>query len=200
MTALRLRTLGRGVLGVLFASLAILVGEATPAYAGGGMCHANAETRTITTGTGLASDIRGSCYTPTVLYIERDQTVVWTNRDTVPHTVTGVANAWGSTQQAGLGQSLSFRFDAEGTFPYFCVVHPMMQAVVVVGDGRPSGMQPIAAFSTPASFETPNTQAATPAPAPAVPSSNLGSTAVGIVFGALATAAAALIVRRTSRV
>ena len=189
----------RSALRVLLASGVLLLAtgtEGTPAYAGGGLCHANAATKTITTGTGLASEVRGLCYAPTVLYVEPGQTVEWTNRDPVSHTVTGVANAWGSTQQFALGQSVSFRFDAAGTYPYFCLVHPMMQAVVVVGDGRPAGMQQIAAFTTPAPAGRTPAEAPSIALIPPKRSSAMAWAMAGAVLGAIVTGVATSMRRR----
>jgi len=52
------------------------------------------------------------------------------------HTVTGVANSWGTDEQIAEGQSVSYKFDKSGVFPYFCYLHPSMAGAVVVGDGR----------------------------------------------------------------
>ena len=63
-------------------------------------------------------------------------TVTWTNNDGVPHTATaGVPNSQTGVFDTGLltqGQSGSFTFTELGTFAYFCMVHPSMQATVTV--------------------------------------------------------------------
>ncbi|MBI4282685.1 MAG: hypothetical protein HY672_04290 [Chloroflexi bacterium] len=76
-------------------------------------------------------------------------TIVWTNRDSVPHTTTsgtspnpnGIWNS-GTLQN---GQSFSFTFSQTGTFPYFCAIHLSMTAVITVvgaSDIIPSGPTP----------------------------------------------------------
>lgn len=98
---------------------------------GGGHC----QSQEVTTGSGIALEIERACYSPTVLYVGLGDAVTWSNRDAVPHTVTGVFGSWGNYEQFGLDESMTFTFDEAGVLPYFCVVHPTMQGVVVVGDG-----------------------------------------------------------------
>jgi plastocyanin len=161
----------------------VLAREATTAFAGGGGCHA----KTISTAAGVAAEIRGNCYTPTVLHIAPGSSVTWTSRDQVPHTVTGLFNSWGSVEQFTSGQSVNFRFDAAGTFPYLCVVHPSMQGVVVVGDGVASTTQPIVdSVAIAAERAEP---ALTSFAAPATASPPLLWALGGIVTGVLATSA-----------
>jgi hypothetical protein len=37
------------------------------------------------------------------------------------------------------GKSVTFRFDEEGVYPFFCCLHPGMAGAVVVGDGAGTG-------------------------------------------------------------
>jgi plastocyanin len=57
--------------------------------------------------------------------------VTWTNRDTVPHTVTGDSGAWDSGQIQP-GATFSHAFDQPGTYAYHCSIHPFMHGMVVV--------------------------------------------------------------------
>jgi plastocyanin len=80
--------------------------------------------------------LRNDCFTPTVARIEPGATLTWENVDGHPHTIGGVANTFGDAHKELLsGDSVSFVFDEEGVFPYFCVLHPGMSGAVVVGDG-----------------------------------------------------------------
>lgn len=67
---------------------------------------------------------------PTVT-IKAGGTVTWTNREGAPHTVTATDGSFGSSQLTS-GDSFSHTFDEPGTYTYFCKVHPMMKATVVV--------------------------------------------------------------------
>ena len=61
--------------------------------------------------------------------VKKGDTVVWTNKDSAPHTVTG-----GSLNSGTLsgGQTYSFTFNAAGTVSYACSFHPSMTGKVVV--------------------------------------------------------------------
>ena len=67
---------------------------------------------------------------PTVT-VKAGGTVTWTNRDGAPHTVTATDGSFGSSQLTS-GDSFSHTFSEPGTYTYFCQVHPMMKATVVV--------------------------------------------------------------------
>ncbi|GEM_PF-832289 len=58
--------------------------------------------------------------------------VVWTNRDEVPHTVTGVKDKSVDSKAMDTGDKFEHTFTKEGDFEYFCVVHPFMTGVVHV--------------------------------------------------------------------
>lgn len=56
-------------------------------------------------------------------------TVVWTNQDTAPHTVTGGPLDSGTMQH---GETYTFTFDESGVYDYLCVFHPMMTHTIIV--------------------------------------------------------------------
>jgi plastocyanin len=58
-------------------------------------------------------------------------TVTWTNRDQVPHTVVAKDKSWRSAA-LDTGDSYSHKFDAPGTYDYFCSLHPQMIGRVTV--------------------------------------------------------------------
>ncbi|MDP9324917.1 MAG: plastocyanin/azurin family copper-binding protein [Candidatus Dormibacteraeota bacterium] len=104
------------------------------ALAGGG-CHSS----TPTSGTGTTVDMAAACFTPNVLHVKLGDTVTWTSREDLDHTVTGTAGSFGDYNPVTIGQSVSYRFTKKGVYPYFCLVHPGMAAAIVVGDGSGSG-------------------------------------------------------------
>ncbi|MBI4336687.1 MAG: cupredoxin domain-containing protein [Chloroflexi bacterium] len=81
-------------------------------------------------------DIRDYAFSPDSLTVSVGDTVTWTNRDVDVHTSTSGApfNPDGLWESGILntGQSYARTFDAPGTFPYFCAVHPFMKGTMVV--------------------------------------------------------------------
>lgn len=67
--------------------------------------------------------------------VEPGTTLRWINRDPVGHTSTAENGEWESPL-LGPGESFEVRFDEEGTFPYFCTLHPFMRGMVIVEPGR----------------------------------------------------------------
>ena len=60
------------------------------------------------------------------------QTVLWTHKGKVAHTVTGEKGAYDSGRLTG-GGTFAVKFTAAGTYFYACTIHPAMQASIVVG-------------------------------------------------------------------
>lgn len=74
-------------------------------------------------------------FLPQEIRIPVGTTVVWTNKDTVTHTVTQRAKPEDqifSSPMIPPGGSFSFTFEKPGTYPYFCMPHPFMTGTVVV--------------------------------------------------------------------
>ena len=93
-------------------------------------------TPTQAPGETVASDIKD--FVLQDITIPVGTTVDWTNRDSAPHTTTsGIpSDPTGVWDSPFLSQedSFPFTFNEEGTFQYFCRVHPdVMQAVITVG-------------------------------------------------------------------
>ncbi len=127
----KVRTIGRLVIAAALATIALAGFAAGPAQAGGS-CHL----AVATTGAGIRVDIKELCFTPVVLYARQGQTVTWTNRDPVEHTVTGLGFAWGSDGSLTKGESVTYRFTEDGVYPYSCVLHPGMVGAVMVGNPK----------------------------------------------------------------
>jgi predicted secreted protein with PEFG-CTERM motif len=77
------------------------------------------------------------CFIPDEVSVNVGDEVTWTNDDTAAHTVTAgsAANGPSGVFDSSLfmaGTTFSHKFDAEGEFPYFCMVHPWMTGLVKV--------------------------------------------------------------------
>ena len=75
-------------------------------------------------------------FSPDTLRVARGTTITWVNCDrgagtTDPHTATSDTGVWASPLFA-LGGTYSRAFTSGGNFPYHCVPHPSMRAVIVV--------------------------------------------------------------------
>jgi YVTN family beta-propeller protein len=75
--------------------------------------------------------IAGFAFAPASVTVAPGQRIVWTNNDSVVHTVTSTDGPWDSKDIAP-GQSFSLTLDKAGTYTYHCGVHPFMQGTVTV--------------------------------------------------------------------
>jgi plastocyanin len=75
--------------------------------------------------------IEGMRYQPEGLTVAVGDTVVWINRDMVPHTATSSTGRFDSNEIAP-GKSWTHTVRAKGEFAYICTYHPLMKAVVRV--------------------------------------------------------------------
>lgn len=72
-------------------------------------------------------EIRGFQFQPRNLEVAVGDTVVWINRDAVPHTATAVDGSWDSGE-LGRGESWTWVPAEPGTWDYLCDFHPTMKA------------------------------------------------------------------------
>jgi len=85
----------------------------------------------------LGCEQTNSCFDPYSISINVGDTVIWSNDDTSPHTVTSgtAAGAPDKIFDSGLmmaDDSFEFTFDDAGSYDYFCIVHPWMAGIVQV--------------------------------------------------------------------
>ena len=82
-------------------------------------------------GDGESVSIANFEFSPADLTVPVGATVTWTNADSAPHSVAweGEGPDSDTLQQ---GDSYQRTFDAAGTFPYVCGIHPQMKASVTV--------------------------------------------------------------------
>jgi len=76
-------------------------------------------------------EIERFVFRPDTLRVSVGDTVVWLNRDVVPHTATDSAKAWDS---GILGKDATWRMvpTEPGAHRYVCALHPTMKAVLIV--------------------------------------------------------------------
>ena len=79
----------------------------------------------------VQASIDNFAFAPKQLTVKAGATVVWTNKDDTPHTVTSDDNVF-SSPAMGTNQNFHYTFDKPGKFPFHCKLHPTMTGVVVV--------------------------------------------------------------------
>ncbi len=70
-------------------------------------------------------------FNPQQITVNAGATVVWTNGDDIPHTVTSKTMAFRS-KALDTDDKFSFTFATPVTYPYFCALHPHMTGSIVV--------------------------------------------------------------------
>ena len=109
---------------------------------------------TTTTAVNTVENAQGSsvpgcepdCFIPATITINPGESVTFNNNDTAAHTSTagtpadGPSGAWDSSMVM-TGQSYTTGPLDEGTYPYFCMVHPWMEGLVIVGEGSATPTQ-----------------------------------------------------------
>jgi len=70
-------------------------------------------------------------FAPQQITVKAGDTVTWTNRDDIPHTVTSKTMTFRS-KAMDTDDKFSFTFTTPGTYAYFCSLHPHMTGSVVV--------------------------------------------------------------------
>lgn len=71
-------------------------------------------------------------FRPAVLQVGIGDTVVWINRDIVPHTATAEGKPEWSTDTLIQEQSGQYVPRRAGEAPYFCKLHPVMQGKLII--------------------------------------------------------------------
>ena len=93
--------------------------------AGGGGCSVSSEAATVTV------NIQNFAFAPAEVTAAVGETIGWTNADSAPHTATtddGGCDTGNIAQNATAG----LVFDAAGTYPYHCNVHPNMTGTITI--------------------------------------------------------------------
>jgi plastocyanin len=75
--------------------------------------------------------IEGMRFQPEMLTVERGDTIVWVNKDLVPHTATSKAGNFDS-KLIEADKSWNYTVRTKGDFAYICTFHPTMKAMLRV--------------------------------------------------------------------
>jgi amicyanin len=70
-------------------------------------------------------------FNPQKLTVKAGTTVIWTNRDDIPHAVAAV-NKQFKSKTLDTDDGYAFTFTTPGSYEYFCSLHPHMTGTVVV--------------------------------------------------------------------
>jgi plastocyanin len=79
----------------------------------------------------LSIDISRFAFEPKEVTIAPGTTIIWTNHDESPHTVTSQHKTF-SSRALDTDDTYEYTFNREGDFDYYCAVHPFMNGVVHV--------------------------------------------------------------------
>ncbi len=90
------------------------------------------ETPQSPTATTHAVAIQGFVFAEKSITVKKGDTVVWTNKDSAPHTVTGDNDSGIGSPTLNANGTYSFTFNSAGTFNYHCALHPNMKGAVIV--------------------------------------------------------------------
>ncbi len=109
----------------------------------------------LSQGTSIAGcEETNECFLPPMITVNPGDEVVWSNDDSVVHTVTSGtfsdADGLFDSNLFMAGETFSHTFDTLGNYDYFCKVHPWMvgQVLVTVGDGIEKELSTITIGST----------------------------------------------------
>jgi plastocyanin len=80
----------------------------------------------------LTIGIENFTFAPAELTVAPGTSVIWTNHDDIPHTVTSTEGAFKS-HALDTDDSFSFTFAKAGSYRYFCSLHPHMVGTIRVG-------------------------------------------------------------------
>ena len=89
------------------------------------------QTEAVTGQPARLGEIDRYLFLPKVIQISAGETVEWTNRDGVIHTVSADDGAWDSGAIRP-GATTRIRFSEPGRYPYHCGPHPFMKGIVIV--------------------------------------------------------------------
>jgi plastocyanin len=73
-------------------------------------------------------------YGPLPANISVGDTIIWANKDTVPHTVTSKDHKF--DLRIAAGKQASMTLSAAGNFAFYCIYHPAMRGQLKVTAGR----------------------------------------------------------------
>jgi len=72
-------------------------------------------------------------FAPQRLIVRAGTTVIWRNRDDIPHAIASSSRLFKS-KALDTDDTFAFALTAAGTYEYFCSLHPQMTGAIVVED------------------------------------------------------------------
>ncbi len=76
-------------------------------------------------------EISGFAFKPDTFTVSPGTTITWTNLDAPSHTVTTRETGYDS-KLLPTGDTFSYTFEHNGTYEYYCSIHPSMKATIIV--------------------------------------------------------------------
>jgi plastocyanin len=77
-------------------------------------------------------EISGFAFNPSTLTIPKGATVIWTNKDSAPHTIISDSGNEIMSDSISKGETFAHTFNIPGTYSYHCSIHPSMKGTVIV--------------------------------------------------------------------
>lgn len=77
-------------------------------------------------------DIAGFAFAPSTLNVKIGDVVIWTNSDSVPHTITSDSGDELESPSMSNGQTYTHTFSTIETFAYHCSIYTTMKGTVIV--------------------------------------------------------------------
>lgn len=74
-------------------------------------------------------DMSDSSFQPSIITINAGDTVIWTNRDSAPHSITGSGV---SSPAVAPNSTYKQQFNEPGNIDYACGIHPQMKGKIIV--------------------------------------------------------------------
>lgn len=102
-------------------------------------------------------------FTPGTITVKAGTKIVWTNTDSVNHTITSAQKGVFDSGILKKDGKFEYTFNTPGTYDYYCAVHPIMKGKVIVEGAAPTTAAATSAVATTVAAAT--TQSGTAAPA-----------------------------------
>lgn len=83
-------------------------------------------------GQGKSVDITNFAFSPSELKVKKGDTVTWTNKDSVPHSIVSDSGSELNSPNLSKEQTYSHTFNQTGIFGYHCSIHSSMAGKIVV--------------------------------------------------------------------
>jgi len=80
----------------------------------------------------VAITIDNFSFTPQEVKVKAGTTIVWTNRDDIPHTVVSTDGSSFKSKALDTDDKFTTTLTKPGTYPYYCSIHPKMTGKIVV--------------------------------------------------------------------